>query len=153
MISLKHRIIGALFLIALMVIVIPDILDDSPSLYLDQVDPVPTRPDAPKLDQLNIAPAWSILVGRFDPTEGQKWLDTFHNLGWPSYATRAGNDTRELKTRIAVYLGPNLEKTTLEAKQQELLKQFALKSNIVAYQPTAIAIRENTAKDQQHDHN
>lgn len=134
MISLKHRIIGAVFVIAMMVIVIPDMLDDSPSLFLDEVASVPVKPQPPLQNKLTAAPAWSILVGQFDENQAKKWLSTFRRMGWPSYA-KAVSDKQQLE----VFLGPTLAKDELTSRQHDLQQQFAMTGTIVSYQATAVA--------------
>ena len=150
-ISLKHRVIGALFIMALMIIVIPDILDDSPSLYLDQVEKLPPKPAEPKQDKLGLTQAWAIKVGSFDAQEAKTWQATFSRLGWPSYVVSASGattaDTAPLAAgeaaRVTIYLGPSLEKLSLLARQQQLQQQFALQGSIESYEPTTLAIYGN----------
>lgn len=149
-ISLKHRVIGALFIMAIMIIVIPDILDDSPSLYLDQVDKLPPKPAAPKQDKLGLTQAWAIKVGSFDAEEAKRWQATFSRLGWPSYVVSASASTAATApvaageaARVTIYLGPSLEKLALIARQQQLQQQFALTGIIENYEPTTLAIYGN----------
>jgi len=156
--SIKHRVLGAIFIVALVVIIVPDILDESPGLFLDQKARLPNRPPEPKQDRLLAATdaattndstkpqtelrdlstigqyqAWSLVLGNFDEATAKKWQRQLQLRGLSVYVKN--NDG----AGQMVLVGPELKQESLRELQRQLESQYGVTPKIVPFEPATIS--------------
>lgn len=145
-VNLKQRIIGAIVLLALAVIFLPMLLQESRGTQIS-LQKLPSRPSVPDVQvaktlpaiQLQsprqttkaVAPAWSLQLGAFaSEKNANSLLKRLQKSGYPAYIQiqkgEAGNIMR-------VYIGPELERAKLQNEANKLAKELQLKGKIVSY--------------------
>lgn len=152
--SYKHRLLGALFLISVAVIVLPNILDDSPTLFLDQHhQSLPQKPKQPAQDQLpskhelhalkSLPPladeatepqAWILDIGTYQASEAQSLVQKLQSEGFLAYI----KEDRPPNKQQHVYVGPELKREDLQVVRAKLVQQYALQPKLRSFQPSDI---------------
>lgn len=146
---LKQRVIGAIVLIALVVIFVPMLLQRSPT-NIESIGQftqrpsmsTPVAPDTASLGQVSnqntdavqpIAEAWVVQLGTFsNKHNANQLLKRLQANGFTSYQyqNKVAN-----KTLIRVYVGPEVKKSEAQKLQQLLLQKMRLKGTLVPFNP------------------
>lgn len=143
---LKQRILGAIILVAVIVIFVPMILEKHP-LEVHSVSDLPNSPDvkAPALmsaadfakqTQTNqvvtpVAQAWVIQLGSFNSKRRAETLaNQLRSSGYSSYIYTVTVNKQAL-TRV--YVGPELRRERIAQVQKDLNNKLGLKGTIVPF--------------------
>lgn len=143
---LKQRILGAIILVAVIVIFVPMILEKHP-LQLHSVSDLPNSPEvkAPPLvgaagftkqTQMNqvvtpVAQAWVLQLGSFNSKRRAETLaNQLRSSGYSSYVYTVTINKQAL-TRV--YVGPELRPERIAQVQKDLKNKLGLKGTIVPF--------------------
>lgn len=149
-INLKQRIIGAIVLLALAVIFLPMLLQESGGTKIS-LQKIPSRPTAPVVKaptqtpiqmpavQLQnpvqaakpAAPAWSLQLGAFaNEKNANALLKRLQKAGYPAYIQIQNGQAGKI---MRVYIGPELERAKLEQEASALAQKMQIKGKIVPF--------------------
>lgn len=153
-VNLKQRIIGAIVLLALAIIFLPMLLQESRGTKIE-LQKMPPKPAAPKVQvPQQIAPiklqspqqmpattpAWSLQLGAFANEKNAKaLLAKLQKAGYPAYAQSQNGQAGKI---LRVYVGPEVERNKLQAEASKLEQQMQLKGSIVPYQAINTNLQE-----------
>lgn len=141
----KHRIVGAIVLVALGVIFLPMLFQHSPGPKI-QVSEIPSRPELPSVTkpvdlpapvlaqsdmQANSPDAWTLQIGSFaSKTAVTELVKRLRAQGYPTY-------TQEFKVNNAiitrVYVGPEFDQAKLKNNAAKIEKTLKLKGAIIPF--------------------
>lgn len=145
-INLKQRIIGAIVLLALAVIFLPMLLQESGGTKIS-LQQLPSRPSVPDVQGVTTLPAiqlqssdkiatagataWSLQLGAFESEKNANaLLKRLQKAGYPAYIQIQKGKTGNI---MRVYIGPEVERGKLQQEADKLTQQMQIKGTIVAY--------------------
>ena len=139
----KHRIVGAIVVLALAVIFLPIWLQGPKSSNIDTWK-IPTPPKAPAVTPPAVSTvttttstpaqtAWSLQLGSFThEANANKLAKRLQTKGFAAYTQKTSTNGKD---SFKVLVGPEVDKAVLAQQAQEIQKTFKINSTVVAYTP------------------